>query len=294
MMISLVLFLICLSLTNGSHFNGGSITWSPVNPYNNDSLVMITITQTYFWTYPTVDCSINVPITTPAYNSSASNLNCVSNCSTSGNYTYKKINILTDCISSSLSLGVMTSQRSVNITFPLGTYFWISYKGASWRGLKNFVNNSDPMWDITSLIDLQMRPDGFINTPPVAYVASPQYVIVNVTTTIVIPVSDVNTNDDLRCRWSSPNRYNINKISQFYCVVFFVNSSYNANECGDICTANSILPSGTILSNCTITFMSTIPGAWYGFALQVNSFQSIFTFTLNRLKISSIQQVQIQ
>jgi hypothetical protein len=48
-----------------------------------------------------------------------------------------------------------------------------------------------------------MRPDGFINTPPVASVVSPQYAIVNTTTEIEILVSDVNIGDDVRCRWST-------------------------------------------------------------------------------------------
>ncbi len=60
---------------------------------------------------------------------------------------------------------------------------------------------------IVSLIDLRRRPDGLINTPPVAQIASPQYVIVNTTTVIKIPVSDVNTGDDLRCRWAQKNGY---------------------------------------------------------------------------------------
>ncbi|CAF3944198.1 unnamed protein product, partial [Rotaria sp. Silwood1] len=45
-----------------------------------------------------------------------------------------------------------------------------------------------------------MRSDGFINTPPEATVVSPQYVIVNQTTKIQIPVSDANAGDDIRCR----------------------------------------------------------------------------------------------
>jgi hypothetical protein len=100
----------------------------------------------------------------------------------------------------------MLSTRPVNITLPLNTYFWLSYSGSNWRTLQNIVgNNSD--WDIVSLIDLQVRPDGIINTPPVAQINSPQYVIVNRASTIILPVSDVNTNDDIRCRWSVLNRY---------------------------------------------------------------------------------------
>ena len=53
-----------------------------------------------------------------------------------------------------------------------------------------------------SFIDLRMRPDGFINTPPTANVVSPQYVVVNKTAKISISVSDFNVGDDVRCRWS--------------------------------------------------------------------------------------------
>jgi hypothetical protein len=206
MFVSFLLVLICTVVIKATHFNGGTIIWAAIDPYNISSPVMITITQTYSWTYPKVNCSTDVPITTPNYASDNATLNCVANCSTDGNYSSKKVDILTDCISASLSLGVMISKRSVNITLPLGVYFWISYTGASWRTLKNIVgNNSD--WDIVSLIDLQVRPDGIINTPPVAQINSPIYVIVNQTSTIIIPVSDINTNDDVRCRWSAQNRY---------------------------------------------------------------------------------------
>ena len=47
-----------------------------------------------------------------------------------------------------------------------------------------------------------MRPDGFINTPPVASIVSPQYAFVNQTIEINIPASDVNAGDDVRCRWA--------------------------------------------------------------------------------------------
>ena len=58
-------------------------------------------------------------------------------------------------------------------------------------------------WSIVTNIDLRKRPDGIINTPPVATVVSPQYSIVNRTTNIRIPVSDANVGDDVRCRWSA-------------------------------------------------------------------------------------------
>ncbi|CAF3333443.1 unnamed protein product [Rotaria sp. Silwood2] len=201
MNILLLLFLFSLTSTNASHFNGGTITWAPINPSDNSSIVNITVTQLYSWTYPTVTCTTDVPITTSTYSNWNTNLTCVSNCATDGDYSLAPVNILTDCISYSTSLGMMLSERSVNITLNTSAYFYISYTGSAWRKL-NDPPESNLAWSILSLIDLRMRDDGILNTPPVASVISPQYVIVNTTTQINIPVSDVNTGDDIRCRWS--------------------------------------------------------------------------------------------
>ena len=82
-----------------------------------------------------------------------------------------------------------------------GAHFYLAYVGSAWVPL-NDPAQSGLQWSIVSFIDLRMRPDGIINTPPVASVVSPQYAIVNQTTQITIPVSDVNAGDDVRCRWS--------------------------------------------------------------------------------------------
>ena len=131
---------------------------------------------------------------------------CVANCTTQGGYASNPISILTDCTSFSPTLGMLSSERSVNITLSVNTYFWIAYRDSAWRPIENTAS-STPDWSIVSLIDLRRRPDGLINTPPVAQVTSPQYVMVNRTASIRIPVSDANTRDDLRCRWSSKTRY---------------------------------------------------------------------------------------
>ena len=199
-----ILFLLIssyIAAIESTHFNGGTITWSPVDPTSNSSSVVITITQTYSWTYPSVKCDINVPQSTNNSNYYTVNLTCVANCITDGGYTAKPITILTDCTSSSSSVGIMTSQRSVNITLTAGAHFTIAFRSLAWRKLSSSSNNF-PTWSIVSLIDLRRRPDGDINTPPVSTIASPQYVVVNRTTQILIPVSDVNNGDDLRCRWA--------------------------------------------------------------------------------------------
>jgi hypothetical protein len=201
----IVWFLLILIWTNAieaSHFNGGSITWAPVYPSSNSSTVLITITQSYSWVYSSVPCTTNIPTI-----GSTVNLICVGNCSTQDGFSTQTVSILTDCTSYSASLNLVFSQRSVNISLALNTYFWIAYRGSAWRSLANAATNNTPGWSIVSLIDLQRRPDGLIDTPPVAQIASPQYVIVNQTTIINISVSDANVGDVVRCRWSTENRY---------------------------------------------------------------------------------------
>jgi hypothetical protein len=201
-MIGLLLLLFLFStVSRGAHFNGGTITWEPIYPNSNLSNVPITITQTYSWTYPLMTCATNVPISTSGRTTSNTNLTCVTDCSTDGGYHLKPVNILTDCQSASSSMGLMTSQRSVNINLTAGAHFYLAYVGSAWTSLNNPAK-SGLQWSIVCAIDLRTRPDGIINTPPVANVVSPQYAIVNQTTQITIPVSDVNAGDDVRCRWS--------------------------------------------------------------------------------------------
>ena len=213
MIILLVLILFWTNAIEATHFNGGSITWMPLDPSNPSSNVSISIIQTYAWTLSKIPCATNVPASAGGpYASGNVNLTCTGNCTTQlqGGYPSKTITISTDCISSSTSLNIMQSEGSHNLTLTDSTYFWIAYQGS---GLRNLTNGPQSMgkWSIVSLIDLIRRPDGLINTPPTSQITSPQYVIVNRTTTINIPVSDVNAGDDLRCRWSADPRYSRRK-----------------------------------------------------------------------------------
>jgi hypothetical protein len=156
----------------------------------------------------------------------------------------------------------MTSERSVNTTLTTGAYFYLAYVGNAWRAL-NDPAISSLQWSIVCFVDLRMRPDGFINTPPVASVVSPQYVVVNRTTQIPILVSDANTGDDVRCRWSTDTLGTLASTSSYV---------YPAatDECSGICYPAS-MPSGTTLSNCTLSFEGLVPNTWYGAAIQVSS-----------------------
>ena len=200
-MIRSLLLFICVIVSNAMHFNGGTIRWMPVNPYDNSSSVTITIIQTYWWSYPRVMCATNVPISTTVYRTDNVSLICVTDCTSDGGYSTQPVSIVTDCISASSSLGMMTSQRSVNITLTADAHFYLAYVGSAWRAL-NYPTVGGLQWSIVSFIDLRLRPDGSINTPPTASVVSPQYVFVNQTANIPISVSDANVGDDVRCRWS--------------------------------------------------------------------------------------------
>lgn len=199
----LLLYLLCsIHSIHSIHFNGGTITWSPVDASSNASSITITITQTYSWAYPIMNCANNVPISTSGRTNSNDNLTCVAGCGTDGGYSANPINILTDCVSFSSSLGTMASSRSVNVTLLSNANFSIAYQGAAWRSL-NYPPIGGLDWSILCSINLRKRPDGLINTPPVVNIVSPQYVIVNRTTKIRVPVSDVNQDDDVRCRWAT-------------------------------------------------------------------------------------------
>ncbi|CAF2068111.1 unnamed protein product [Rotaria magnacalcarata] len=87
MYFTLVVLFSTFVFTNGRHFNGGTITWAPVNPYDNGSSVDITITQLYSWTYRYVQCANNVPISTSRFSGANANLLCVVDCTTDGGYS---------------------------------------------------------------------------------------------------------------------------------------------------------------------------------------------------------------
>ena len=202
MLLKLFVLLCSFVITDHKHFNGGTINWAPIDAYANSSTISIAITQTYSWTYPYISCANNVPISTSGWSSANRNLTCVVDCSSDGGYSTHPVNILTDCTSASASLGMLSSTRTNNITLNADAHFYIAYLGSAWVGV-NYPVQSGLEWSIVTFIDLRMRPDGFINTPPVASVVSPQYVFVNQTIQINIPVSDANAGDDVRCRWAS-------------------------------------------------------------------------------------------
>ena len=188
-----------LTPIQSAHFRGGTIYWIPVDPTTTSSTVVVTVIQTYLWRLSAVPC-VYTGFATSGY------IPCVTDCSTSGNYTSTTLSAQTTCISSSPSIDAMTGQGIRNIALDAESHFTIAYQGNAWISLVNSYSLGGGKWSISTVIDLRRRADGIFNTPPMSYVQSPQYVVLNRTKSISIPVLDVNQGDDVRCRWAHYSR----------------------------------------------------------------------------------------
>ena len=249
MLISCLFLLLCVNSIDAYHFSGGTIRWQPINPYDNSNSTAITIIQSYIWSdYELGICATNVPISSSS-SYSYMNLTCVGNCSADGGYATKPINSLTDCTSSNSLTDVLLSQKSRNITLTTDAHFQLIFRGSGWPDL-NQPPDPTANWSMVFSIDLRKRSDGFINTPPSASVYSPQYAIVNKTIQFRVSVTDVNTGDDIRCRWAG----------KF--------TSPLIDECGGACYPSS-MPTGVTLSSCTLDFTGPFANTWYVVAIQV-------------------------
>ena len=191
--------LLFLTPIQSAHFRGGTIYWIPVDPTTTSSTVVVTVIQTYLWRLSAVPC-VYTGFATSGY------IPCVTDCSTSGNYTSTTLSAQTTCISSSPSIDAMTGQGIRNIALDAESHFTIAYQGNAWISLVNSYSLGGGKWSISTVIDLRRRADGIFNTPPMSYVQSPQYVVLNRTKSISIPVLDVNQGDDVRCRWAHYSR----------------------------------------------------------------------------------------
>ena len=256
-----------LRFVSTSHFNGGTITWQPLNSSDVISPVSIVITQTYSWVHPTVPCSqsmINAqtPINTIYNNNDV--LGCSTACSASYGYT-SPVPIARYCISFSALLGITNTQRVDIVQLSANASFSIAFDPVAvsyWRPLQlsSGATPSTASWSISTSINLDRRSDnGLLNSAPIGIVISPVKIPYNTPQQIVIPVIDAN-NDFLRCRWAKKTPI---------------------DECMDVCPPAS-LPIGVVLySNCTLSITGTINNAWYVAAIMVRIMINCLKLNLN-------------
>ena len=260
---ALCIVLFCMKYVFGTHFNGGTITWQPLNSSDMASPVSIAITQTYSWVYPTVPCNQSVinaqtPIDTTYNNNDV--LACSSACPASYGYT-SPVPIARFCISFSTALGITNTQRVDIVQLSVNASFSIAFNPANlayWRPLQlsSGATPSTASWSISTSINLNRRSDnGLLNTAPIGNVISPVEIPQNIPQNLVIPVIDAN-NDVLRCRWARKSPI---------------------DECMEVCPPAS-LPAGVVLSsNCTLSITGTINNAWYVATIMVSGLIDLFS-----------------
>jgi hypothetical protein len=248
-----------------THFNGGTITWQPLDSTDVTSPISIAITQTYSWVYPTVRCNQSViaaqtPVDTTFNNNDV--LRCSPACSSGFGYT-TPVPIARFCISFSAALGITNTQRVDIVQLSANASLTIAFDPASaayWRPLQSSsgATASTASWSISTWINLNRRSDnGLLNTAPIGNVISPVEIPQNIPQNLVIPIIDAN-NDFLRCRWARKSP---------------------VDECMDVCSPAS-LPSGVVLfANCTLSITGTINNAWYVAAIMVRIRTSVDLFS---------------
>ena len=247
---SVTLYLLALLtivlVVHGTHFEGGTISFKIVG--TNGSGLIVRITQSYTYTYPTIYCNNTYitnrwPLSFTGYPDASATLACIANCSTNGGYS--PIAVASKCTDYSAAMSITVGQRTDDVILANGSYFTIAYVSSVWRNLSLPLGVSNNSWSISTVIDLRVRSDGTWNTSPVATMISPVYIPVGVQQTISIPTIDAD-NDNVRCRFAS-----------------------GASECGTVCPPAS-LPAGTSIStDCNLTITGANAGDWYAVALQV-------------------------
>lgn len=179
----------------------------------------------------------------------AGNLGCSS-------YTNLSADVYCTDFSTDPLLDYSSGEQFNDIDLPLNRSFTIGFYGVNWMALAIRGNGR---WQISGKIDLTIRPDGIINTSPVTTTLPVIYKTINIQHVHIIQMSDANSQDTLRCRWSTNNVAPNNTNQNGY------------DECGSVCAPT--LPPGYHLfpENCTLVF--TLTAANYcAVALQIEDF----------------------
>ncbi|CAF1251607.1 unnamed protein product [Didymodactylos carnosus] len=260
MLLQVLSWSLYISFICATHFDGGTITWAPVNRTATGSTIQIILTQTYTWTYPTINCT-TVGALINLQGKSKGNLTCTWNCGTAS-AGYIEPLIAGYCTSlSDTTLMLTHSERSTLLNLTANDYFSVSF-GAPINGNGNYrsfadvgTGNSSGQWNITCVIDLRLRPDGFINTPPIATVSPPVFISNIGAQYIYVGISDVD-NDNVRCRWST-----------------------GSTECADVCYPAAIPASTILFENCTLVITNQTANDWYCAAIQLPRIKSLIPST---------------
>jgi hypothetical protein len=162
------------------------------------------------------------------------------------------LNTRTACTDFSVNLDVSSGEKADLRTVNIGNSFSIGFVSGAW--FATLVVGSSSNYNVVTRINTVVRPDGLLNSSPVATTLPIIYKAVGVTHVHVVQMSDFDGTDTLRCRWSTSATTNVN----------------NFNECGGVCSG---VPGAVLFqNNCTLRF-SLVTATWYAaVALQIEDY----------------------
>ncbi|CAF3519230.1 unnamed protein product [Rotaria sp. Silwood1] len=189
-----------LELTVGTHFRGGIITWRALNTTPSGTHAQILIHQRYSWrrSYWWSMCTTTTITNQQIIGSPTGTLQC--NVGSCGSFTSLSADVI--CTDYSTLIDCSSGEVYDTLTLPLSSTFVVGFYGGNWLPLAIGGNS---YWQVTGKIDLTVRPDGLINTSPVTTTLPVIYRTVGVQHIHIIPMSDADSTDTLRCRWSTDN-----------------------------------------------------------------------------------------
>ncbi|CAF4999851.1 unnamed protein product, partial [Rotaria sp. Silwood1] len=178
--ITYILALLDIFFVESSHFSGGTVTWKPIANTITGSTVSVMFTQSYQWRLSTAGyCNQTYIVNrSPLIPSMSGILACVSS-HTGFCGGYSSMSIFEYCTDYSTFLDSSSGQISTVQTITIGSQFCVAFQSGSWIPVQvacvsstGSCYNGGASWSIGTCLDLNIRYDGVINTPPVATVVS--------------------------------------------------------------------------------------------------------------------------
>lgn len=199
-----IALLLLISVVDGAHFLGATITWRVLNESDTGSPVAIVVTQTYLWVYASVPCTSamiasnsQIVIQAPSVSLIGERLDCLPTCPTTGSPNFTAPIVFPRGTDASIPAATSVGQRSDIVYVPAGANFSVAFQNGYWRNLSTGAGTS---WSIGSRIKMRKRSDnGLYNNATVATMMSPINILRNETITISVAVADAD-GDTLRCR----------------------------------------------------------------------------------------------
>ncbi|CAF1121256.1 unnamed protein product, partial [Didymodactylos carnosus] len=252
-----------IDITSGSHYRGGSISWSvdPLQPTHDSVLIRISQRHSFRRTYSTSTFCDQQTITAGGVIGEGS-LECGYNCPGANNgidyenitdvtvaTPWKKISIvssvsgLVPCTDYSELYDYSSGEGETIVTIPTDVRFNYTYASCCWISLLTI--SAGEGWSLNLVIDTHRRRNGRFNSSPKSAMNPVVRLALGREHTIKIPMAD-SDGDSLRCRWGN-----------------------TLTECGGICQ-----PQGQLQSNpCEITYYAAQVG-YEGIAIVIEDFES--------------------